>query len=176
MRGQHEHRTGYKTGYEMTACFRIHSSHRDCQPHFLFAQASGQGAQDLYPRFRPSASVAGHRQRARIADPPQAGGASWEGYAIEEALAALQPDEAYFWVTHQGAEIDLVLRVGGRLLGIECKRTDTPRMTPSMRMALDELGLERIAVVYPGPKRFDIAPRVEAVPLHALWHKPLFPP
>jgi hypothetical protein len=94
---------------------------------------------------------------------------SWEGYVIEEVLAAVQPDEAYFWATHQGAEIDLVLRKNGRMFGVECKRTDAPRMTPSMRIALDDLQLESIAVVYPGTKRFSIAPCVEAVPLHEVW-------
>lgn len=93
-------------------------------------------------------------------------GASWEGYVIEEVLAAIRPDEAYFWATHQGAEIDLVLRKDGRLFGIECKRTDAPRLTPSMRIALEDLKLESITVVYPGTKRFSIAVNVEAVPLH----------
>ena len=92
-------------------------------------------------------------------------GASWEGYVVEEVLAAIHPDEAYFWATHQGAEIDLVLRKDGRLFGIECKRTDAPRLTPSMRIALDDLKLESITVVYPGTKRFSIADNVEAVPL-----------
>ncbi len=101
-------------------------------------------------------------------------GASWEGYVVEEVLAAVQPDEAYFWATHQGAEIDLVLRKSGRLLGVECKRTDAPRLTPSMRIALEDLQLERIAVVYPGSKRFSILPAIEAVPLHDVWQGGLF--
>lgn len=101
-------------------------------------------------------------------------GASWEGHVLEEVLAAVQPDEAYFWATHQGAEIDLVLRKDGHLLGVECKRTDVPRLTPSMRIALEDLRLEQIAVVYPGSKRFPIAPTVEAVPLHNVWQGGLF--
>ena len=101
-------------------------------------------------------------------------GASWEGYVVEEVLAAVQPDEAYFWATHQGAEIDLVLRKDGRLLGVECKRTDAPRLTPSLRIALEDLHLERIAVVYPGSKRFSIASAVEAVPLQEVWQGGLF--
>jgi hypothetical protein len=92
-------------------------------------------------------------------------GASWEGYVIEEVLAAVRPDEAYFWATYQGAEIDLVLRKDERMYGVECKRTDTPHLTPSTRIALADLGLEAIAVVYPGTKRFSIAPAVEAIPL-----------
>lgn len=95
-------------------------------------------------------------------------GASWEGYVIEETLKAVKPDEAYFWATHSGAEIDLVLVKAGRRLGVECKRTDAPRLTLSMRIALADLKLERIAVVYPGKKRYALAKGVGAVPLEAL--------
>jgi hypothetical protein len=95
-------------------------------------------------------------------------GASWEGYVIEETLKALEPDEAWFWATHNGAEIDLILRKDGRRLGVECKRVDAPRLTPSMRIALEDLKLERIAVVYPGTRRYRLAERVEAVPLDAV--------
>jgi len=95
-------------------------------------------------------------------------GASWEGFVIEQALAAEPHDEAWFWATHQGAEIDLILRRGDRLLGVECKRADAPRLTPSIRIALDDLGLGRVAVIYPGTKRYAIADRVEAVPLRTL--------
>jgi predicted AAA+ superfamily ATPase len=95
-------------------------------------------------------------------------GASWEGYVVEEALRAIEPDEAYFWATHQGAEIDLVLLKHGRMVGVECKRMDAPALTPSMRIALEDLKLERIAVVYPGPRRYALADRVEAVPLAAV--------
>jgi len=101
-------------------------------------------------------------------------GASWEGYVIEEVLHAERPDDAFFWATHQGAEIDLILQKGGRMFGVECKRTDTPRMTPSMRIALDDLNLESIAVIYPGGKRFQIGPNVEAVPLGDLPGGKLF--
>lgn len=95
-------------------------------------------------------------------------GASWEGFVIEQILTAVDPDEAYFWATHQGAEIDLILVRDGRLLGVECKRADAPGMTPSIRNALDDLQLERIAVVYPGHRRYAIANNVEAVPLAAI--------
>ena len=77
-------------------------------------------------------------------------------------------DEAFFWATHQGAEIDLLLRRGGRLLGVECKRTDAPRVTPSIKIALADLGLDRVAVVYPGERRYPLADRVEAVPVGEL--------
>lgn len=95
-------------------------------------------------------------------------GASWEGYVIEEVIAAEHAQEAYFWATHQGAEIDLLLKVQGGLRGVECKRTDAPKMTPSIRSALEDLPLESISIVYPGNKRFKLAEQVEAVPLMAL--------
>lgn len=91
-------------------------------------------------------------------------GASWEGLAIEEFLRRFGADEFYFWATHSGAEMDLVLRKGDRLYGVECKRADAPRLTPSIRHALDDLGLERIWVVYPGERPYRIAERVEALP------------
>ncbi|MSQ59214.1 MAG: ATP-binding protein [Betaproteobacteria bacterium] len=95
-------------------------------------------------------------------------GASWEGFVLEQTLAVLQPDEIYYWGTHQGAEIDLVARKAGMLFGIECKRIDAPAMTPSIRIAMDDLGLDRVAVIYPGSKRYSIAERVEAVPLGSI--------
>lgn len=95
-------------------------------------------------------------------------GASWEGFAIEQVLASEPHDEAWFWATHQGAEINLILRRGDRMLGVEVKRADAPRMTPSIRIAMEDLGLASVCVVYPGTKRYRIAERVEAVPLETL--------
>jgi predicted AAA+ superfamily ATPase len=95
-------------------------------------------------------------------------GASWEGYAIEEVLKALRPDEAYFWATHQGAELDLLLFKNGRRIGVECKRADAPTLTPSMRIALDDLKLDRLVVVYPGDRRYALGDRVEVVSLTEL--------
>ena len=103
-------------------------------------------------------------------------GASWEGYVIEAVLNSVRPDEAFFWATHQGAEIDLVLRTNGKLLGVECKRSDAPGMTPSIRIALEDLKLDAVAVIYPGRRRFTIAPGVEAVPLSDVAVGALFDP
>ncbi len=100
---------------------------------------------------------------ADLMNHPKAG-ASWEGFIMEQVLATQQCDEAYFWATHQGAEIDLVLIRGRDLLGIEFKRADAPRMTPSIRIALQDLKLARVAVLYPGSKRYRIAQDVEAIP------------
>jgi hypothetical protein len=93
---------------------------------------------------------------------------TFEGYAIEQALRVVQPDEAYFWATHQGAELDLLLFKGGKRIGIEVKRQDAPALTASMRIALEDLKLDRLVVLYPGDATYAIAERVEAVPLAAL--------
>ncbi|MBL8338512.1 MAG: DUF4143 domain-containing protein, partial [Rhodoferax sp.] len=97
-------------------------------------------------------------------------GASWEGFALEQVLRLAQPDEAYFWATHQGAELDLLLFKDGRRIGVEFKRSDAPKLTPSMRIALADLRLDALYVVYPGLHRYALAPQVEAVPLQALLH------
>ncbi len=92
-------------------------------------------------------------------------GASWEGFVIEQVLATQPHDEAFFWATHQGAEIDLILRRGNELVGVECKRADAPQLTRSMRTALEELGLSRILVVYPGSQRYPLSAQIDVVPL-----------
>ena len=98
-------------------------------------------------------------------------GASWEGYAIEEVIKALRPEASYYWATHGGAEIDLLLFQGGRRIGIECKRSDAPTLTPSMRIALEDLKLSELKVVYPGERSYRLASKVEVIPLRALLAK-----
>lgn len=95
-------------------------------------------------------------------------GASWEGYAIEEVIKALAPEEVYFWATHSGAELDLLLIRQGRRIGVECKRMDAPKLTASLRASVTDLELDRIYVVYPGETRYEIADKIEVVPLRTL--------
>ena len=95
-------------------------------------------------------------------------GASWEGFALEQVLRIAKPDEAFFWATHQGAELDLLMLKGQRRIGVEFKRTDAPKITPSMRIALHDLKLDALYVVHPGPHRYRMSDAIEAVPLWAL--------
>jgi len=95
-------------------------------------------------------------------------GASWEGYAIEEVIKSVAPDEYYFWATHNGAEIDLFLLKNGRRLGVECKRVDAPRMTPSMRIAIEDLNLDLLVVIYPGEQTYPLTEKVTVMPLSYL--------
>jgi predicted AAA+ superfamily ATPase len=92
-------------------------------------------------------------------------GASWESFVIEQLLSRVGHDQAWFWRTQAGAELDLLLRRRGRLIGVEIKYGDAPRLTPSMRAAMADLRLHRLWVVYPGQKRYRLAPRIEVVPL-----------
>ena len=83
-------------------------------------------------------------------------------------LRIARPDEAYFWATHAGAELDLLMFKDGRRVGVEFKRADAPTLTLSMRIAMQDLALDALYVVYPGTRRYTLAQGVEAVPLAAL--------
>ena len=100
-------------------------------------------------------------------------GASWEGFALDQILRIARPDEAYFWATHAGAELDLLMLKDGRRVGVEFKRADAPQLTQSMRIAFRDLALDALYVVYPGERRYALAERVEAVPLRAVLPVPM---
>jgi len=98
-------------------------------------------------------------------------GASWEGYVIEEITKAVLPEETYFWAAHSGAELDLLLIKNGRRIGVECKRVDAPRLTSSMRTAMDALELSKLLVIYPGLQPYSLADNISAIPLSSLAEK-----
>ena len=84
-------------------------------------------------------------------------GASWEGFAIEQVLALTEKQEdAYFWATHAGAELDLLIFKNGKRLGFEIKYSDAPRITKSMRIAVEDLRLDKIHIIYPGRKSYPL--------------------
>ena len=92
-------------------------------------------------------------------------GASWEGFVIKELTARLgaRPEELYFWATHAGAELDLLVVRGRRRLGFEIKRTTTPATTRSMHAAMATLGVESLDVIHAGDHTFPLAPGIRAV-------------
>jgi predicted AAA+ superfamily ATPase len=98
-------------------------------------------------------------------------GSSWEGYVIEEVISAVHPEEAYFWAAHSGAELDLLLFKDGQRIGVECKRVDAPRLTPSMHIAFSDLELSKLLVIYPGQKSYPLAEKISALPLASLAEK-----
>ncbi len=98
-------------------------------------------------------------------------GATWEGFALETVIARLgaEPEECFFWRTHTGAELDLLIVQGNRKLGFEFKRTSAPRLTRSMRNAMQALKLDELVVVHAGRDAFAMEKRVRAVPLRDLY-------
>jgi uncharacterized protein len=95
------------------------------------------------------------------------GGASWEGFAVEQVIHHIQPDQTYFWATHGGAELDLLLFKHGLRLGFEFKRADAPKVTASMRTAMQDLKLDRLYIVYPGTARYTLG-EVNVLPLQLI--------
>jgi uncharacterized protein len=95
-------------------------------------------------------------------------GASWEGYALETLISAFSLRQVYFWGSTGGAELDLFSPLGNRRIGFEIKHVDAPKLTRSIQIALADLKLDHLFVVYPGPHRYPIAERVEAIPLAQL--------
>ena len=92
-------------------------------------------------------------------------GASWEGFVIEELIALAGERNAYYWRTQAGAELDLLLVLGGRRIGVEVKYADAPPMTRSMHVSIESLKLDRLYVVYPGAEAYALQPGVEVLPL-----------
>ncbi len=94
-------------------------------------------------------------------------GASWEGFCLEQILAVTGERDAFFWATHGGAELDLLLVRGSRRIGVEFKFSDAPRMTKSMHQALESLQLDELTVVSPGKLDFPLNSRVRVSSLSA---------
>jgi len=90
-------------------------------------------------------------------------GASWEGFALEQIISILQGEEAYFYAIHGGSDLDLYLPK--HRLGFEIKRTDAPRKSRSMEIAMRDLGLKKLIVVYPGTRSYELGDQVHAMPL-----------
>ena len=94
-------------------------------------------------------------------------GASWEGFVEQQVVERLgaRPDQCFFWATHAGAELDLLVVAGNRRLGFEIKLTDAPSVTPSMRTALEDLKLDSLDVIHAGAKTYPLSERIRAVAL-----------
>ncbi len=90
-------------------------------------------------------------------------GASWEGFVIEQTAAVAGTENLYFWATHGGAELDILMFQGGKRIGIEIKYADAPSMTKSMHIALKDLGLDKLYIIYPGRTSYDLADNVSVL-------------
>ena len=100
-------------------------------------------------------------------------GASWEGFVVEQVLQTIRPSQAYFWATHSGAEIDLVFPFRGKKFGVEVKFSEAPKITKSMRIALSDLGLEHLWVIYPGQHAYPVDEKISVWPLKEIRQLPI---
>jgi predicted AAA+ superfamily ATPase len=92
-------------------------------------------------------------------------GASWEGFALEHVIHAFKTRDAYFWATHAGAELDLMIPIAGKRHGFEFKYADAPGKKRSMHIAIEDLGLEHLWVIYPGDQKYSLDSRITVIPL-----------
>ena len=95
-------------------------------------------------------------------------GASWEGFALEQIIAMLETRDHYFWATHAGAELDLLVMVAAKRYGFEFKYADAPGRSRSMHTAIQDLGLERLWVIYPGHQEYPLDDKISVIPIDSL--------
>jgi predicted AAA+ superfamily ATPase len=95
-------------------------------------------------------------------------GSSWEGFALEHVIHTFRTRDAYFWATHAGAELDLMLTVAGKRHGFEFKYTDAPGRKRSMHIAIEDLELEHLWVIYPGDQKYALDDKITVIPLELL--------
>ncbi len=110
-------------------------------------------------------ALLGLTDRTEVTSHPKVG-ASWEGFVIQQIVQLMHapPEQCFHWSTHTGAELDLLVLDGSRRYGFEVKRSEAPRLTKSMRSAVETLGLDRLDVVHAGTERYALAERVRALP------------
>jgi predicted AAA+ superfamily ATPase len=97
-------------------------------------------------------------------------GASWEGFALEQVIGALESRDAYFWATHAGAELDLLVRVAGKHYGFEFKYADAPGGSRSMYVAIQDLSLAHLWVIYPGHQEYLLDDKISVIPIASVPH------
>jgi predicted AAA+ superfamily ATPase len=95
-------------------------------------------------------------------------GASWEGFALEHIIRVFRTRDVYFWATHAGAELDLMVTIAGKRYGFECKYTDAPGRKRSMHIAIEDLGLEHLWVIYPGDQKYALDNKITVIPLETI--------
>ncbi|HSB06224.1 MAG TPA: ATP-binding protein [Thermodesulfobacteriota bacterium] len=97
-------------------------------------------------------------------------GASWEGFALEQVIGGLESRDTYFWATHAGAELDLLVRIAGKHYGFEFKYADAPRGTRSMYVAIQDLSLAHLWVIYPGDQEYLLDDKISVIPIGSVPH------
>jgi uncharacterized protein len=96
-------------------------------------------------------------------------GASWEGFVIEQLIQVLNTRDCYFWRTHTGAELDLMVVKNGKKLGFEIKYSDVPKITRSMNSVIEDLGLDKLFLIYQGKRKLQLQERIFALPANEIF-------
>lgn len=132
------------------------------------SQAAGQEAPKIYVRDTGVLHALLQLQTlAHLQSHPKLG-ASWEGFALEQLIGLLDTRDAYFWATHAGAELDLLVRLGGKAYGFEFKYADAPGPSRSRHAAIQDLSLEHLWVIYPGRQEYPLHDKASVIPIDAL--------
>jgi len=87
---------------------------------------------------------------------------------MEQVLLSMQPSAAYFWSTYSGAEVDLLLFKDGKRYGIEFKFNEAPRVTKSMHVAINDLSLDHLWIIYPGNDEYPVSDKIMVKPLASI--------
>ena len=95
-------------------------------------------------------------------------GSSWEGFALEQLIGGLESRDLYFWATQAGAELDLLARIQGRQYGFEFKYADAPGTSRSMHIAVQDLSLEHLWVIYPGHQEYPLDNNISVFPVDSI--------
>lgn len=95
-------------------------------------------------------------------------GASWEGFALEQVIQIFDSRDAYYWATHAGAELDLMLMIKGQRFGFEFKYTDAPGTSRSMHVAMEDLNLNHLWIIYPGDQSYLLTEKISVIPLEKI--------
>ncbi|HSV43764.1 MAG TPA: ATP-binding protein [Candidatus Bathyarchaeia archaeon] len=90
--------------------------------------------------------------------------ASWEWFVLDQVIHLVEPDSVHFWAICNGPDLDLVFSKNGRMYGVEVKRSDAPTLTTTMHIAIDDLKLERLVIIYPGERRYELHKKASAIP------------
>lgn len=96
-------------------------------------------------------------------------GASWEGFVIEQIMQVLNTRDCYFWRTHTGAELDLMVVKNGKKLGFEIKYSDVPKITRSMNSVIEDLSLDKLFLIYQGKRKIQLQERIFALPADEIF-------
>ncbi|MBI5097560.1 MAG: ATP-binding protein [Nitrospirae bacterium] len=117
-----------------------------------------------------------HESRSLPVHPAQ--GASWEGFVIGQVISAFQlvspGSQAFYWRTAAGAEVDLLIKRGERLIPLEIKLHSSPsrRDVPGLVSCMKDLKLNRGYVLYPGEEEYSIGEGIAVVSTEKLIAQP----